>query len=272
MSGDDQAQVLRQLAEDQQLHQRRLPALVVTGGKGGVGKTTVAVNLALLLGRMGLHPLLVDCDLGLANADILLGVNPLVTLFDVIERRVPLSEAIVRDRRGLDLLPAASGREELTRLGNAHIATLLRALEHIARDYDLLVLDTAAGIQREVTSFVLAAREVAMVITPDPTSLTDAYALIKVSMALRRDLRFHVVVNNATSAQEAMQTFQRLQQVARTYLSCELALLGHLPSDRQVRASVRSRTPFVTNDDSPATQALKGIALRVKRMRWKEGA
>ncbi len=265
----DQATGLRALAGAQADTGVRLPALTVTGGKGGVGKTSIAVNLALLLKRMGLDPLLVDCDLGLANADVLLGISPRTTLYEVMRDGAPLDRAVVTDPRGLALAPAASGRDELTRLPRHEFQRLLRELGRVGDNYDLLVLDTSAGIHSEVTGFVRAARLALTVITPDPTSLTDAYALIKVSLAQRRDAAFAVVVNQASGAQEAQICFQRLRKVVRTYLDHDLTYLGHLPADRNVREAVRARVPFVTREEAPATRALKAIALRLKRMRWK---
>ena len=152
---------------------------------------------------MGLHPLLVDCDLGLANADVLLGLNPTTTLYDVVIGGSPLGSAIIEDRRGFGFIPAASGREELTRLGNRQLAGLLKELHRAAGAHDLLVLDTAAGIHREVVTLLRASKVVLMVVTPDPTSITDAYALIKVleQQDPGRDIR--ILVNQASSQEEA---------------------------------------------------------------------
>lgn len=268
----DQASGLRRLAAAGREGRpaRCLPALAVTGGKGGVGKTCVAVNLGILLARMGLKPLLVDCDLGLANADVLLGCSPGTTLCDVVLGDATLNDALVRDRSGLHLLPAASGREELSRLEPRQMQRLLRALAVAANDYDLLILDTAAGIGREVMAWLEVARTVLVVVSPEPTSLTDAYALIKL-LAGRggpRDVR--LLVNQAANAEEGVVTANRLRKVASTYLGLDPPCLGCLPADRHMREAVRHRRPVAHDDTAPVTQALKGVAIRLKAERWKE--
>jgi flagellar biosynthesis protein FlhG len=245
-----------------------LPAIAVTGGKGGVGKTCVAVNLAVQLGLLGLRPLLVDCDLGLANADALLGVNPTRTLAEVILANADPTSAVIDTPAGIPLLPAASGVDELTGLNPTRLRGLVAELGRLARNYDLLVLDTAAGIGSEVTLLVAAARLVLVVITPEPTSLTDAYALIKLVESRHPGRDFRIVVNQAESPDEAARTFGRLQTVAKGFLGRDLGYLGHLPRDLDVRASIRRRRPFALTSGSPAGQALRSVAIRLKGEGW----
>jgi flagellar biosynthesis protein FlhG len=245
-----------------------LPAVAITGGKGGVGKTCIAVNLALMLARLGRKPLLVDCDLSLANADVMLGLNPTTTLYEVLTGAAPLAGAIVEGPNGMGFLPAASGREELTRLSQSQLDLLTRGLGLIGKGYDLLVIDTPAGIGREVMTLLRASRMVLVVVTPDPTSLADAYALIKVleTSDPGRDLR--VVINQAANQDEAVQTFTRLRQVVATYLHRDLVLAGSLPRDRAVADAVRSRKPFALGPDGIAVQAIRALAMRMKAERW----
>ncbi|MFW5830184.1 MAG: rod-binding protein [Planctomycetota bacterium] len=176
--------------------------------------------------------------------------------------------AAARTADGLAFIPAASGRDELTRLSHGQFAKLLRQLVTAAQAHDLLILDTMAGISSEVTTFLRASAMVVVVLTPDPTSLTDAYALIKVLESQQPGKDIRVIVNQAGSDDEALRTYQRLQKVVRTYLQRELQLLGHLPRDRHVTEAVRARTPFAHQQDSPASQALRGIALRLKAFEW----
>lgn len=272
VTASDQASKLRDLAAQGDARNAgwQLPAVAITGGKGGIGKTSLAVNLTVLLARMGLNPLLVDCDLGLANADVLLGMNPATTLYDVVIGGSPLGSAIIRDRRGFGFIPAASGREELTRLGQRQLVGLMKELHRAAAAHDLLVLDTAAGIHREVMVMLRAARVCVCVVTPDPTSITDAYALIKVleQHSPGRDIR--ILVNQAGSQEEAVLCFNKLRKVCRTYLDRELTWIGQVPRDRAVTDAVRARMPFVVNaPDCNAAQSLKGTALRLKGEDWK---
>jgi flagellar biosynthesis protein FlhG len=213
--------------------------------------------------------LLVDCDLGLANADVLLGVNPTTTLFDVVFDQTPIGAAVINHPSGIGFIPAASGREELTALNPRQFRGILDELARVARGYDLLVLDTAAGIQREVTHLLRAATASLVVLTPDPTSLTDAYALIKVleQQEAGRDLR--ILVNQVRDQQEALQVFAKIRKVAQTYLHRDLSFAGYMPRDRAVQDAVRKRRPFAKDADSPAAQALLAAATRLRGIDWK---
>lgn len=258
----DQAAALRAAAQASD-RLPTLPAIAVTGGKGGVGKTCVAVNLAVMLGRLGRKTLLVDGDLGLANADALLNVHPQLTLAEVVLAKQPISDAIITTPHGIDLLPAASGVDELTRLRDTQLRAFVLNLAVAARGYQALVIDTAAGIGREVLSLLAASATALVVVTPEPTSMTDAYALIKV-MELQhpgRDLR--VLINQADDEQHARRIHQRLQQVARSYLGRDLPWVGWLPRDRAVRDAIHQRRPFALSNSAPASLALKGIATRL---------
>jgi flagellar biosynthesis protein FlhG len=235
-----------------------------------VGKTCIAVNIALLLAKLGKKPLLVDCDLSLANADVLLGLNPASTLYEVLTGSAPMLGAIVEGPHGIGFIPAASGRDELTRLSQGQLDTLLGGLNKVAATYDMIVLDTPAGIGREVMSMLRASRIVVVVVTPEPTSLTDAYALIKVleNTDPGRDIR--VVINMANHQDEALQTFNRLTQVIATYLHRDIIVLGSIPRDRQVAEAVRNRSPFALGKDTPALLALRAVAMRLKNENWRE--
>ncbi len=247
----------------------KLAALAVTGGKGGVGKTCVAVNLAVACVKHGLRVLLVDLDLGLANADVLLGVDPAKSLHDVIIHGADPGSVICKTPSGVDLVPAASGREDLTALTENQHLKLFSHIQRLSAGYDLCILDTAAGIGGTVMAALRAARAVLVVLTPDPTSMTDAYAQIKVleSKDPGHDLR--VVVNQSGSHAEGVEVFNRLRKVAKAYLKRDLSLIGQIPRDRAVTDAVRSRRPFAGGDSNgPAAQAMRQLAVRIKGERW----
>jgi flagellar biosynthesis protein FlhG len=246
-----------------------LPAVAVTGGKGGIGKTSLAVNLALTLGKLGAKPLLVDFDLSLANADVLLGITPTTTLFDVLRSGADLASAAVEGPCNIGFIPAASGRDELTRLSEAQLEKLFTGLHKLSSAYDLTILDTAAGIGREVMSALRVSRMVLVVVTSDPTSITDAYALIKVleGEAPGKDIR--IVVNMCDSHGEAVETYTRVRRVVNQYLQRDVALQGIVPRDHVVAEAVRARRPFALGIDCPALQALRSMCARLKVERWK---
>jgi flagellar biosynthesis protein FlhG len=241
-----------------------VPAIAITGGKGGVGKTCLAVNLALMLTKLGRKSLLVDCDLSLANADVLLGLNPALTLYDVLFANRKISDAIVHHESGMGFIPAASGRDELTRMSDAKIDSLLKQLAGTSSTYQPIIFDTPAGIGREVMCMLRAAQTVVTVVTPDPTSLTDAYALIKLLEQSKPGHDIRVVINMAQNQDEAMQTFARLQKVVTTYLHREIPLLGILPRDQRIADAVRQRKPFALGPEGQALLALRTIAMRLK--------
>ena len=153
--------------------------IAVTGGKGGVGKTNVAVNLAIELSRSGQKVVLLDADLGLANVDILLGVRPQFTIEDLLAGECTMNELLLDGPMGLKIVPAASGTQELVNLSHLEHAGLIHAFNELEQDIDVLIIDTAAGISQSVMSFVRAANEVLLVVTNEPTSITDAYAMLK---------------------------------------------------------------------------------------------
>lgn len=212
--------------------------LAVTSGKGGVGKTFIAVHLAAQAARQGKRTLLLDADLGLANVDIMLGITARGTVADVLRGEASMDDIIVPYGSHLDVLPGGSGLCELTRLDAGQQVALLSELEAIAPRYDIAIIDSAAGIGDNVMYFVSSAQAALVVLTPDPTSLTDAYALIKV-LSRHRDMRRFMVLVNQAEDLDAQITFRRLLSVADRYLDVYLEYVGHLPPDRRVAQFIR---------------------------------
>ena len=241
-----------------------MPKIVtVASGKGGVGKTNISVNLALGLNNLGFKTCLFDADLGLANANILLGLYPEKNLEDVILDHLPLRDIVVRTEDGLELIPGSSGLEVMANLDDGRLKTTLQQLTDLT-DYDFLILDCSSGIARQTISFCLAASEVILVFTPEPTSLVDAFAMLKVLRANDPGLRVRALLNNCSDQQSTKVGFYRMKQAASQYLNFDLRPVGVVPKDWHVDEAVKIQRPWMTlYPDSMAARSLKQVAQRL---------
>ncbi|OOC11356.1 MULTISPECIES: MinD/ParA family protein [Thioalkalivibrio] len=243
-----------------------LKVVAVASGKGGVGKTNVSVNLSVGLARLGREVMLFDADLGLANVDVLLGLRPQRTLHDLVTGDVEdLEDVIIEGPEGIRVVPSASGIATMANLSRPEHHGLIQAFSMYTRPLDVLVVDTAAGLQESVTSFCQAVQETLVVVTDEPASMTDAYALIKV---LHRDHgvnRFRVVANMVQGRAGAERVMQKLQAVCSTYLpEVILDLVGVIPLDDALRQAVQKRAPVVQQSPgSPAGRAFLELARKV---------
>ncbi len=237
----------------------------VTGGKGGIGKTNIAVNLGVSLAQRGRITALMDADMGLANVDILLGLQPKYNLSHVISGERSLDQILVEGPAGLKIVPAASGLQQMAELSEAEQAGLIRAFSELHLPLEVLIVDTAAGISGSVVNFARACQEIIVVVCDEPTSLTDAYAFIKL---LNRDyglFRFQVLCNQVRSVSQGRLLFEKLYRVTDRYLDVTLTYFGAVPSDVAVRKAVQMQRPVVTAfPDSPAARALKSLARKVE--------
>lgn len=238
--------------------------IAVTGGKGGVGKTNVSVNLALALADLGRRVVLLDAYLGLANVDVLLGLTTKRTLADVIAGECDLRDVLIQGPGGIRVVPAASGTQSMVQLSSLQHAGLIQAFSELGDELDVLIIDTAAGIGDSVVSFVRAAQEVLLVVTDEPTSITDAYALIKL---LNRDYgisRFRVLANMAHAPQEGRNLFAKLTKVTERFLDVALQYVGAVPYDEAVRKAVqKQRAVYEAYPRSKCALAFKAIAQKV---------
>jgi flagellar biosynthesis protein FlhG len=238
--------------------------VAVTGGKGGVGKTNVSINLSICLAGMGRRVALLDADLGLANIDVLLGLRPKRNLEDVLAGECSLLDIMLTGPGGIRIIPASSGTQRMTMLGAMEHAGLIHAFSEISDQIDVLVIDTAAGISDSVVSFVRAAQEVLVVVCDEPSSITDAYALIKL---LNKDYglgRFRVVANMTRTTQEGRNLFNKLTQVTDRFLDVTLQYVGSIPFDEAVRKAVQRQRPVVEmSPRSKAALAFKQLAEKV---------
>ncbi len=218
----------------------------ISSGKGGVGKTSFAANLALALQALGLRVLLFDADLGLANIDVLFGLTPKANISDVLAGRCSLRDIIVEGPRGIKILPASSGIVRLTNLTEGEKLLLLEEFEDLEAEVDIVVLDTAAGISENVLYFNLASQERILIVTPEPTSLTDVYALIKVLYHRYGLKSFHLVINGVQHESQGKQVFRQLVAVVERFLgSLSLNLMGILPFDQVVSKAIQAQRPFI---------------------------
>ena len=238
--------------------------IAVTGGKGGVGKSNVSINLSVCLAQMGRRVALLDADLGLANIDILLGLTPKRNLEDVLAGECSLLDIMLTGPGGIRIIPASSGTQKMTMLGSMEHAGLIHAFSEISNQIDVLVIDTAAGISDSVISFVRASQEVLVVVCDEPSSITDAYALIKL---LNREYgvdRFRVLANMTRSNQEGRNLYNKLTQVAERFLDVSLQYVGNIPFDETVRKAVqRQRAVVEVSPRSKAALAFKQLAEKV---------
>ncbi|MDQ6998777.1 MAG: MinD/ParA family protein [Mariprofundus sp.] len=221
----------------------------ISSGKGGVGKTFMSVHLAAHAVKAGKRVLLIDADLGLANVDVMLGIHSSGTMQNLLTGTEPLENLIVHCPQGFDVLPGGSGLYELTSLNVSEQQTILDSLREAGENYDLILIDTAAGIGDNVLYFASAAETALIVLTPDPTSLTDAYALIKV-LSQQRGVRRFMILINQTDEIEGHITFKRLLSVSDRYLDVYLDYIGHVPQHPSVRKAIQQQR--LLNDNDPA--------------------
>ncbi len=241
--------------------------LSVTSGKGGVGKTNISANLAYCLAEAGKRVLLLDADLGLANVDVVLGLTPQYNLFHLFHDALPIEQIITETPYGFKILPAASGVADMLDLGTGEKLELLEAMDTLEDQVDYMIVDTGAGINENVLYFNLAAQERIVVLTPEPTSLTDAYALIKVLKQNHGVERFKVLVNMAADPKSAKEIFKSLYTVCDHFLDgVSLDLIGILPRDPAMRKAVIRQVPLCRAEPgSLACAALHRLAEAVQK-------
>ncbi|MCX5659564.1 MAG: MinD/ParA family protein [Planctomycetota bacterium] len=243
---------------------RRASTVAVTSGKGGVGKSNVAVNLAIRLTQLGRRVVLLDADLGTANADVLCDLQPTGTVAHVVAGRRTLAETMMEAPGGFRLIPGASGLAQVAAMSEFERARLMQMVQEIEAETDLILIDTGAGVGPNVLSFAAGADEMLVVTTPEPTSITDAYAMIKTVHRQRGGANVRVLVNMTRDAAEGRGVFERINAVSRKFLDLELRYAGHVVTDAKVGQAVRRRRPFVL--DSPTCEAAVCIGQLAHRL------
>lgn len=241
-----------------------LLTVAVTSGKGGVGKTNLVTNLAHVMASMGRRVLLLDGDFSLANVDLLLGLVPQYNLFDVVTGRKRIDEIVLTGEADIRIIPASSGVEEMASLDDYRREVLIRSLEALALDRDVLLIDTGSGIHRQNLRLAQMADEILVLTTPEPTAFSDAYATIKVLTQRRLNAPPRLVVNMAGSEAEASRVARRVSRVSRQFLGFEPELYGVIPEDEAVGRAVKLQEPFVKiYTGAPATLGVKNLARRL---------
>lgn len=254
----DQARTLRRLAEvvrarhggeegtaQEQVFFPQVKVMSFTSGKGGVGKTHMVVNLAYALRRLGARVMILDADLGLANVDVLLGLAPRFNIQHVLAGQKTLAEVLVEGPAGMLILPASSGVQDLVDLTEGQRLQILAELDALETQLDFLLVDTGAGISANVMYFNMAAQDIVVVVTPEPTSMTDAYALMKVLSTKYAEKNFKVLLNAVAHAAEAKDVFRRLSTVAERFLNISLDYLGFVVYDTAFSQAVRQQKPLM---------------------------
>lgn len=265
----DQAEQLRKLVKQGGSQQKNLARVItVTSGKGGVGKSSISVNLAIELARMGKRVLIMDVDFGLANIEVMLGIRPEYNLADMMFRGKSLADIVIKGSEGIGFISGGSGIHELTSLTREQIVNLTMRLVELDEMADIVIIDTGAGIADAVLEFVSASTEVLLVATPEPTSITDAYALLKTlyrkSEFSAENTRIKVIANRVTAQNEGRELFEKINLVVKKFLKFGMEYLGDIPQDEQVsKAIIRQKPVVLSAPDSGAGKALRKLATKL---------
>lgn len=259
----DQAMGLRNKMQQKKVKKDRRPTRViaVTSGKGGVGKSNFALNFALSLVEQGKKVLIFDVDLGFANIDVLLGRSPEETIATMLDKDLSIWDIIEEGPNGLQFISGGTGFDEVFRLDEGKLNKFFKELSQLQGHVDYIILDTGAGLSDENLRFILAADDVILVTTPEPTSITDAYSVVKMVQGKDPNVHMKLVVNQCTSDKEGRQTADNFQQVTAKFLNKEIGMLGFIPSDVHVPSAVKQQVPFtIAFPKSQASLAMKNLA------------
>lgn len=265
----DQARTLRDLNSQypdavQQKAEQSTSVYAITSGKGGVGKTAVTANLAYALASMGKRVLILDADLGLANIDVVFGISPTFNLNHFFNGEQDLQGIMIDGPMGIKILPAGSGIQNFTNLDSHQKMRLLDGLDAMQNHFDFVLIDTEAGISENVTYFNTAAQEILVVTTPEPTAITDAYALMKLLSTQYHEKNFNLLVNQIQTEDDALEVYKKLTMVSNRYLDISINYLGSIPEDRQMVDSIRKQKVISElYPGSKITQAFHQLASRI---------
>ena len=264
----DQADKLRKKVEELKEQAPTARVIAVTSGKGGVGKTSLSVNLALQFCEQGKKVVILDADFGLANVEVMLGIRPQFNLADMIFNNKSIEEIITEGPMGIGFISGGSGVQDLVNLDKDKLKKLIAKLVKLDSLYDIVIIDTGAGISDSVIEFVLSSPEVLLVVTPEPTSITDSYSLLKAVNRKKEFIREHksikVVTNRVTSEEEGQEIYDKISIVVSKFLNIQLEYLGYIPEDKRIVNAIMEQKPIsLMAPDSPPAVHLKGICNRL---------
>ncbi|GAB6088218.1 MinD/ParA family protein [Alkaliphilus crotonatoxidans] len=250
--------------KDKYQEQMQPRVICITSGKGGVGKTNFTLNLAIALSQQNKRVVIIDADLGLANIDVVMGVLPKYSLLDVINGNKTLKEVVIQGPNGIKIVSGGSGILDLIDMSGEKLKDLIEKFNELNQMADIILIDTGAGLSKSVLSFVLAAQEVIVVCTPEPTAVTDAYAMIKTIGLKDSNKCLSLLVNRVESIKEGKMTFEKLQNVSSRFLNIKLEKLGYLSEDIHVSRSVKLQKPFLLQ--YPRSVVSKNIEIIAQRL------
>jgi flagellar biosynthesis protein FlhG len=264
---NDQAQELRQLVNNvistQDPNRKATKVITVTSGKGGVGKSNFTLNFALILQSYGYKVLIFDADIGFSNIDVLMGITPPYNLHHMLKREKTIWEIINTGHNNLQFIGGGSGFQDLIRLSESEIEYFVQQVNQLNGHVDFIIFDTGAGLSKETLRFIVAANETIVLTTPEPTSVMDAYSIIKMVRAMNYKIKFQLVVNRVSDSKEGKQTADKISMVCQRFLNIELPVLGYVPDDTNVTKAVKKQIPF--SIEFPNSDATRGVANIVQR-------
>lgn len=257
---NDQAFKLRQMINKVNISNKGTNVITVTSGKGGVGKSTFVANFAIELSKKGFRVLIIDADFGLSNIDIIFGMNPPYNLHHVLTGEKTINEIIAKGPYNIGVISGGSGVYDLLRLETEQLKILITSLLKLENIADIIIFDTGAGISENILNLIKSSNETIIVITPEPTSLIDAYAMLKTISYVENSTRLRIVINKAESEKEAKETLKNFINVAKNYLRINLEELGYIMDDDNVIKSVKEQNPFVISySSSDASRNIENI-------------
>lgn len=263
----DQAEALRKLvSSDNELNENKKKStkiITVTSGKGGVGKSNFVVNLGVCLQNKGKKVLIFDADLGMGNDDVLMGLYPRYNIFDIIFTDKKIQDIIIEGPSGVSLIPAGSGLNKVQELKQEERKLFLNKLEELD-EFDYILMDTGAGVSRDILAFISASEDLIIITTPEPTSLTDAYSLLKATDHFKLKNEAKIIVNKAFTKKEGEETYRRFERAVTTFLKINVSYLGCILDDRKLVQSVRAQKPFVIlYPNCSASKDVENIAIKI---------
>ena len=270
----DQASILRKKIEQlntNRKNQSNHKTLAIISGKGGVGKSNFSLNFALTLQNRGYRTLLIDMDIGMGNIDILMGTQSRFTIVDFFRNNIGFENIITKGFEGLDYIAGGSGLSDFVDIEEEKFESFFQHFHMLLSQYDYILLDMGAGISTDSLKFILSVDDCIVITTPEPTSITDAYAAMKFIHTRNNTLPLYLVVNRTITKKDGVETLQKLRQVVKQFLHRDLINLGYIPDDANVAQAVRKQIPFVFfNEKSEASKALREIADRYGKQQFTE--